>query len=82
MVNPANQNILIFVVVSIALPKIINPKREAITVGFDPNLSSIHPKIKAPQPENSETIGNCECLHQQNSIFQSKLTIVNTFFGK
>ena len=50
IVNPANQNNIISVAIKIALPKIISPKREVITVIFEPNLSSIHPKIKAPNP--------------------------------
>tara|TARA_A200000159_G_scaffold153714_1_gene165920 strand:- start:143 stop:505 length:363 start_codon:yes stop_codon:yes gene_type:complete len=50
IVNPANQNNVISLVINIALPKTISPKREVMTVIFEPNLSSIHPNKKAPNP--------------------------------
>ena len=50
IVNPANQNNIISLVINIALPKTISPKREVMTVIFEPNLSSIHPNKKAPNP--------------------------------
>ena len=59
IVNPANQNNIISLVINIALPKTISPKREVMTVIFEPKFVIYPPKQKSSKSgrnihENSE----------------------------